>query len=99
MATLEGARALGWGSLTGSLEAGKSADLIAVRLPAAPDVPGGTAGTVTTTSPLDALVTRATAADVRLTMVAGNVVFSAGSPPAADFSGYRAARERLGLKG
>jgi 5-methylthioadenosine/S-adenosylhomocysteine deaminase len=96
MATLEGARALGWGSLTGTLEAGKSADLIAVRLPAGP---ASAAVPAPGASPLDALVGGASAADVRLTMVAGSVVFSAGVPPAADLSGYRAAREKLGLRG
>ena len=98
MATLDGARALGWGSLTGSLQAGKSADVIAVRLPAARR-PSATAVPVPAASPVEALVTGATAADVRLVMVAGTVVFSAGVLPAVDLSGYRAAREKLGLKG
>ena len=29
----------------------------------------------------------------------GRVIFSAGIPPAVDLSGYRAAREKLGLNG
>ena len=99
MATLEGARALGWGSLTGSLEAGKSADVIAVQLPVAADVSGGSVAPVVAASPVDALIACATAADVRLTVVAGSVVFLAGSLPVANLSGYRATREKLGLRG
>jgi 5-methylthioadenosine/S-adenosylhomocysteine deaminase len=97
MATLEGARALGWGQLTGSLESGKSADVIAVRLPPA-GRPAG-AGLLSPAADLvSALVTLGKAGDVRLTMAAGRVVFEGGSPPAAALSGYRTAREKLGLK-
>ncbi len=94
MATLEGARALGWGDRTGSLEPGKSADLIAVRLPgrgaAPPSDPGGLTGSI---------VRSAIAADVCMTMAAGNVLFDGGQPAGAVASGYRAARDKLGLDG
>ena len=96
MATLGGAQALGWGDRTGSLEPGKSADVIAVHLPAeaaarplgSPDVTGS-------------LLRSMTAADVRMTMVAGTVLFERrtgeGTPVPAVASGYQAARDRLGL--
>ncbi len=97
MATIEGARALGWEEATGSLETGKSADIIAVRVR-----DGGGAA-----SPVDGLVGAATADDVRLTMVAGRVVFAATAesggpevyPPASILEGYQAVRRKLGLKG
>jgi cytosine/adenosine deaminase-related metal-dependent hydrolase len=71
MATLDGARALGWQHLVGSLETGKRADIIAVRLndtgPMRGDSPVGW-------DPVQALVRGATAADVTMTMVDGVVV-------------------------
>ncbi len=61
--------------------------------------PAAVSGPAPAASPVEALVAGGSAADVRLTMVAGSVVFSAGIPPSADLSGYRAARGKLGLKG
>jgi cytosine/adenosine deaminase-related metal-dependent hydrolase len=49
-------------------------------------------------SMVGSLLAAATSADVRLTMVAGRVVFSGGTPPAQVASGYQAARQRLGLR-
>ena len=94
MATLEGARLLGWGDRTGSLEPGKSADVIAVSLPGggAPPPPGP-AGLIAS------LVRSAGADDVRMTMAAGKVVFDGGTPAAEVASGYRTARDKLGLDG
>ncbi len=91
LATLEGARALGWGDRTGSLEPGKSADVVAVRLPRGaaappPDPVGLTAS----------LVRLASSDDVRMTMAAGKVLFDGGTPADAVASGYRSARHKLG---
>ena len=103
MATLEGARALGWEHLTGSLEPGKSADVIAVRLPAGGPPPDGLSSPPGTAEGMpdivSALVGRGQAGEVTMTMVAGRVAFESGRPPAGDLSGYRTAREKLGLKG
>jgi cytosine/adenosine deaminase-related metal-dependent hydrolase len=84
MATLDGARALGWGGQVGSLEAGKRADVIAVRLAAG--------------DPTAALVGQATAADVQMTMVEGLVIFDGQETPVQVAQGLRAARAKLGLK-
>lgn len=64
MATLEGARALGLDGITGSLEAGKRADLIAVR--ADRFDPG---------DPFGSLIRHTADRDVLLTMVDGEVLF------------------------
>jgi len=70
MATLDGAAALGWGDLVGSLEKGKQADVVVVALPS-------TASAEATV--VEQLVQHASAADVRLTMVAGKVIFRSES--------------------
>ena len=76
MATLEGARALGWEDLIGSLEKGKRADLISVRLPGpstdADADPDGRSGWA---DPVESLVAQATASDVGMVMVEGQMVF------------------------
>lgn len=87
MATLEGARALGWERFTGSLEPGKSADLTVVVLPS-----GDSSDSVSAR-----LVSRATAGDVALTVVAGRVVFEAGVTPNPASADYGAVRQKLGL--
>ena len=91
IATLEGARALGWADRTGSLEPGKSADVIAVHVPDGGAAPPDSAG------PTASLVRSATAADVRMTMAAGEVLFDGGTPAAEVASGYRRGRDKLGL--
>lgn len=93
MATLEGAAALGLEDIVGSLEAGKAADIVALRLPqvSSPlgfdrDGPGAT------------VVLRASAADVLMTMVGGQVVFDASIPGATDEldRAFAAVRRKLG---
>jgi cytosine/adenosine deaminase-related metal-dependent hydrolase len=102
IATLEGAAALGWADRTGSLEPGKSADVIAVMLPS-----GHSARAAERSSPAgggvaDVLVRSAQAVDVRMTMVAGRVLHevgvAGGTGPPTVASGYLTARRKLGLK-
>lgn len=75
MATIDGARALGLDRDTGSLEAGKQADLIAVRTdtPRMTPLLGGAAGNLHHN-----LVHAVQGGDVDLTMVAGRVVVDGG---------------------
>lgn len=70
MATLGGARALGLEREVGSLEPGKQADLIAVRLDGLSAAP--------CYDPYSALVYAGSARDVALTMIGGDVVYEQG---------------------
>jgi 5-methylthioadenosine/S-adenosylhomocysteine deaminase len=70
MATMGGARALGLDRMIGSLEAGKQADIIAVRA----DSPG----MMPVYDPYSALVYSAGARDVVMTMVAGETLYDNG---------------------
>jgi 5-methylthioadenosine/S-adenosylhomocysteine deaminase len=93
LATRGGAEALGLGGVTGSLEAGKQADVILVDRTAPHLAPNETADPYTT------LVFAARPTDVRLTMVAGRVLYRDGEWATLD--GARAAAdaraEALGL--
>lgn len=73
LATREGARVLGLGDATGSLEAGKQADVIVVDASAPHHTPAPDA------DPYAAIVHGARATDVRLTMVAGRVLYREGA--------------------
>ncbi len=73
LATCEGARALGLGAVTGSLEPGKQADVIVVDHAAPHLAPNETLDPYTT------LVHAARATDVRLTMVAGRILYRGGT--------------------
>ena len=73
LATCEGARALGLGATTGSLETGKQADVIVVDHTAPHLAPNETLDPYTT------LVHAARAGDVRLTMVAGRILYRTGT--------------------
>ena len=72
LATRDGARAIGLGDATGSLEAGKQADVIVLDTSASHHAPNAEA------DPYAAIVHAARAADVRLTMVAGRVLYRGG---------------------
>lgn len=72
LATRDGARALGLGETTGTLEAGKQADLIVVDASAPHHAPGPPA------DPYAAIVHATRASDVRLTMAAGRVLYREG---------------------
>jgi cytosine/adenosine deaminase-related metal-dependent hydrolase len=102
MATLEGAAALGWGHLIGSLEPGKQADLIVVRLPHKEGV--GRTATSAGGSPssqeesvlvVERLVEQARGSDVVLTMIAGQAVGQDRAVPAALAFQFRGVRARL----
>jgi len=73
MATCDGARALGLGDSTGSLEAGKQADITVVDISAAHHAPFGER------DPYVTLVHAARAGDVALTVVAGRVLYERGA--------------------
>jgi 5-methylthioadenosine/S-adenosylhomocysteine deaminase len=73
LATCEGARALGLGGVTGSLEQGRQADVIVVDHTAPHLAPNETLDPYTT------LVHAARATDVRLTMVAGRILYRDGT--------------------
>jgi cytosine/adenosine deaminase-related metal-dependent hydrolase len=92
MATLDGARALGWDHLIGSLAPGKRSDVIAVRLPE--EAESGASGA----DPVAALVAVATASDVALTMVGGAILSEGGPVPAAVAQGVAVVRAKLGLR-
>jgi 5-methylthioadenosine/S-adenosylhomocysteine deaminase len=89
MATLDGARALGWDGLIGSLQAGKRADLAVVRLPAAGPQ----------TASIDDLALAIMDGQVRLTMADGEVVHDGADMPPKAALGMAAVRKKLGLKG
>ena len=73
LATCDGARALGWGDAIGSLEPGKQADVVVI------DVGGAHHGPDPERDPYTTLVHSARASDVRLTMVAGRILYRQGS--------------------
>lgn len=98
MATLDGARALGWDSVTGSLEAGKRADVIAVRVPSRGDLSGGSAAAAwSVREPTGALVGDCVAADIQMTMVEGLVVYRGEAVPVEVERSFGRTRTKLGL--
>jgi 5-methylthioadenosine/S-adenosylhomocysteine deaminase len=88
MATIDGARVLGIDGHTGSLEAGKRADLAVVRLDALHAEPGGGA--------VARLVYACTASDVRHVLVDGRVVVSDGALRTMDADAIRSDAQRHG---
>ncbi|MCL5257501.1 MAG: amidohydrolase family protein [Chloroflexi bacterium] len=90
LATTGGAAALGITSTTGSLEAGKSADLIAVSLGKAHNSP--------TYDPYSALVYTANQDDVQFTMVAGRVLYEKGRVTSLDEEKLRTVVSNLARK-
>jgi len=90
LATCDGARALGMGDVTGSLEAGKQADVAVV------DTTGPHHAPDPMRDPYATLVHAARASDVRLTMVAGRVLYRDGAWTTLDPRATRAdARSEL----
>lgn len=79
IATAGGARSLGFESRVGTLAAGRDADMIAV------DVSGPHASPVS--DPYSALVYSCRASDVRMTMIAGRVVYDEGKWKTLDAAG------------
>jgi 5-methylthioadenosine/S-adenosylhomocysteine deaminase len=72
LATLEGARALGLGDATGSIDVGKQADLVVL------DTSGLHLAPQAEADPYTTIVHAARAGDVRLTMVAGRALYRDG---------------------
>lgn len=112
MATLDGARVLGWDEVVGSLEPGKRADLVVVRCGCGQDSEmaksSGSLDRATArfeddfaSNPVEELVRRGDASDIVMTMVDGVVVFSATEPLAECYPEILArlarARKCLGL--
>jgi 5-methylthioadenosine/S-adenosylhomocysteine deaminase len=99
MATIDSAKALGLQTKIGTLEAGKAADIIAVRLPDA--VHARVSSSTDDSRDLEARVVSADAMDVDMTMVGGEMIFDlrsglAHKPP--DLPGHFAVvRMKLGL--
>jgi cytosine/adenosine deaminase-related metal-dependent hydrolase len=89
LATIDGARALGLDAGTGTLEAGKAADLCAVRL----DRPH----TLPVADPAAAVVLAARASDVVLTVVDGEILYD-GEFRTIDVAALRAGVERIGAR-
>jgi 5-methylthioadenosine/S-adenosylhomocysteine deaminase len=87
LATLEGARALGLDDRIGTLEPGKDADFIAVKLSAPHLTPAG--------DPLAALFHSAVVGDVFLTVVAGRVLYRDGAFATLDWPGLTDAAQRI----
>ena len=82
---------MGWEQLVGSLEVGKRADLVVVRLP------GSAAERLIRRGPVAEAVMRG---EVRLTVVEGEVVYDGGAmPPWRCCTVWRLCGARLGLKG
>ncbi len=73
LATLDGAAALGWQDAIGSLESGKQADLIVI------DAAGAHMAPFADHDPHVAIVEAARPGDVKLTMVAGRVLYRDGA--------------------
>jgi len=87
MATIDGARALGWDGDIGSLEAGKRADVIVLASPEAGPAPG---------SPLAAsLISAGDGADVDTTIVDGRVLMENGRLTTVDVEKVLAAGQRI----
>jgi cytosine/adenosine deaminase-related metal-dependent hydrolase len=87
MATIDGARALGWDDAIGSLEVGKQADLVLFDLRHQEWTPYG--------DPLQALVWSVSPASIHQTWVAGRAVFEGGRVTTIDEEQLREeARER-----
>ncbi|QQS45865.1 MAG: amidohydrolase family protein [Acidobacteriota bacterium] len=89
MMTIDGARALGLDHLTGSLEAGKQADLIAVRLDRAHNSPA--------CDPATAIIFSSSGRDVVLTMVAGKILYDGQNVLTIDEAEVRERVAAIGL--
>jgi cytosine/adenosine deaminase-related metal-dependent hydrolase len=114
MATIGGAAALGWDGLVGSLEKGKRADLIAVRLQGRHGQPEDERNRfLSGEEVVESLVANASASDIGTVMVEGRVAFenpaaeqrrsrvSASSPEMereAVSDALLSVREKLGLE-
>lgn len=90
LATLGGAEALGLADVTGSLEPGKAADLIAVSLREVSRLPVNDVES--------ALVFASGAGDIEMTMVAGDILYRDGACAGADEDRLRARMKEIGSR-